>query len=603
MKLKKYLLAIATFLFGIIGSGVLFAAPSGFALDIEGRVSDEAGSPLAGAMVSVFGESLVNGPLITLTNQKGEFQVPGVRPGTYNLRAFVAGFMPSELAKVVIEEGLVSVKTILMSLTALGGENLFTATASKTNETGTLDEFRWLLAHGDRNILRDREWNVLDKAPLLQTSKDSFYDFNFGGEFGLTSSAYGEGYLEFPGSGSMLDAQVAYARLAIPTKNDGYWNVSAQLLESTLSSWAGRAEYVKNSVLGNKLATGVTYGNYIYGDIEGFRPPESKLISGESKGHASKEWFGTVYATANLLAGPVSIDGRFAYEHFGYLQKSGYTSPSLYVSYPVDDGRQTVVVAGVDYNILPPGGEDIGLLSQVALSDSYAGSLTTTVAPLKAESTSRVHIGLEREVNSDTRLTVRVFQEDSKDQLLKIYSKDKVNSLSAGYFRMANLGEIQMRGIGLKVSHALGLVNGSIGYTFGLGSMKSQEIANTSGFFLTEGPGSDQIHDLTTTLGTTIEKTRTRFQAVYRLVNHPSLNADLKGKPSERDSTPSQTDVRFNFQLFQVLPFVGWNGTSFELMLAVRNLFYEDIEGMSLIDEISVVDAPRRILGGVTVRF
>jgi hypothetical protein len=62
-------------------------------------------------------------------------------------------------------------------------------------------------------------------------------------------------------------------------------------------------------------------------------------------------------------------------------------------------------------------------------------------------------------------------------------------------------------------------------------------------------------------------------------------------------------DSRFSVQVFQLLPFVGWNGTQWELMVAVRNLFYDDIEKASILDELSVVDAPRRVLGGVTVRF
>jgi len=37
--------------------------------------------------------------------------------------------------------------------------------------------------------------------------------------------------------------------------------------------------------------------------------------------------------------------------------------------------------------------------------------------------------------------------------------------------------------------------------------------------------------------------------------------------------------------------------------VAVRNLFYENFESVSFLDEMAVIHAPRRILGGVTVRF
>ena len=56
-------------------------------------------------------------------------------------------------------------------------------------------------------------------------------------------------------------------------------------------------------------------------------------------------------------------------------------------------------------------------------------------------------------------------------------------------------------------------------------------------------------------------------------------------------------------QLSQGLPFLGaltradWN-----FLLAVRNLFYETSEG-ALIDELAVTNPPKRVLGGISVRF
>jgi hypothetical protein len=88
------------------------------------------------------------------------------------------------------------------------------------------------------------------------------------------------------------------------------------------------------------------------------------------------------------------------------------------------------------------------------------------------------------------------------------------------------------------------------------------------------------------------------LQAAYRLVYHPGLMPGVSRSPNR-----SNVDSRFSVQVFQLLPFVGWDGTQWELMVAVRNLFYDDIEQASILDELSVIDAPRRVLGGVTVRF
>ena len=48
---------------------------------------------------------------------------------------------------------------------------------------------------------------------------------------------------------------------------------------------------------------------------------------------------------------------------------------------------------------------------------------------------------------------------------------------------------------------------------------------------------------------------------------------------------------------------MGWNSTQWELMVAVRNLFYEDFENGTFLEEMAVIDSPARVLGGVTVQF
>ena len=144
----------------------------------------------------------------------------------------------------------------------------------------------------------------------------------------------------------------------------------------------------------------------------------------------------------------------------------------------------------------------------------------------------------------------------------------------------------------MAVSKRFGSVASSVGYRFGLARAMSSVAANGS-FEL----GSDEeIHDLTTSVETEIDCTRTRLLAVYRLIHQPSFF------PAESESGAS-LNSRFNVQVYQMLPFEGWNSTEFELMLAIRNLFYEDLENASFLDELAVIDSPRRVLGGVSVRF
>jgi hypothetical protein len=60
---------------------------------------------------------------------------------------------------------------------------------------------------------------------------------------------------------------------------------------------------------------------------------------------------------------------------------------------------------------------------------------------------------------------------------------------------------------------------------------------------------------------------------------------------------------RFAMQLNQSLPFLDFSGTQWEMLLAVRNVFREELVEASVYDELLVVRPPKHVVGGVTVRF
>ena len=56
-------------------------------------------------------------------------------------------------------------------------------------------------------------------------------------------------------------------------------------------------------------------------------------------------------------------------------------------------------------------------------------------------------------------------------------------------------------------------------------------------------------------------------------------------------------------QLTQALPFFGGAGGEREMLVAVRSLFRDELVDASVYDELLVVRPPKRVVGGVTVRF
>ncbi len=467
----------------LIGLGLLLAsqasaeAPARLGIELEGIVKDESGAPLVGAVVSVFGKNLAQGARIAVTDDSGQFQVDSVPPGMYRLRAYLSGFLPSALAQVVIEEGVERVGAVLMSLAALEGEDAPPEGSELTKRT--FSELNWLMAHGDRNVLKRDEW-ALPSALLESDESFSFRDPDVGlsGEFGVRAASYDQGLDEFPGNGAGLDGRLAYARLFIPTQDNGRWLVSAQVLESALSSWAGRAEYNTGDLNGHVLNAGVTYGNFLYGGLEEYRPPEAALTR-QPVGQRSAEWFGSVYAADTFAVGSTSVQAGVAYQYFGFLQESAYASPRIEIAHPIDSSGRTVVRGAVDYRVLAPGGEDIGLLSRVAYTDVY-GPSPSTRSTMRAERTARFQLGFEREFTGRTRVGVRMFQESANDQLVKLYAKDNAAWAGSGHFTVGNKGDFRTRGVGLSVSQSFGAMEGTVGYTFGMGRALSGLLAGGS---------------------------------------------------------------------------------------------------------------------------
>jgi hypothetical protein len=103
---------------------------------------------------------------------------------------------------------------------------------------------------------------------------------------------------------------------------------------------------------------------------------------------------------------------------------------------------------------------------------------------------------------------------------------------------------------------------------------------------------SETIRMVTASAQGIVPVTLTRMLVVYRISD---AFADAVTKPS--------TGARFDMQVNQALPFLNFASAQWEMLVAVRNMFREDLFDGSIYDELLVVRPPKRVLGGVTVRF
>jgi hypothetical protein len=105
----------------------------------------------------------------------------------------------------------------------------------------------------------------------------------------------------------------------------------------------------------------------------------------------------------------------------------------------------------------------------------------------------------------------------------------------------------------------------------------------------------ETIHDVTASLESLIAASATRVLVVYKL-----NTAYASVQEAEASSTAG---VRFDVQVNQPLPFLDFTSAQWEMLVAVSNLFKDALYENSVYDELLVVRPPKRILGGVTVRF
>jgi len=101
----------------------------------------------------------------------------------------------------------------------------------------------------------------------------------------------------------------------------------------------------------------------------------------------------------------------------------------------------------------------------------------------------------------------------------------------------------------------------------------------------------EDLSDVTTSVRAEIPQSATRLFVFYR-VNSGFVRLDEVGN-----------SARFDVQINQSLPFLNFNDAQWEMLLDVRNLFREPAADASVYDEVLVVHPPKRIVGGILVRF
>jgi hypothetical protein len=543
-----------------------------------GWVENTRGVPVAGAVVSLFGKGIRGGSLVTLTDSSGQFAMPSLPAGSYTLRAIGNGHEPAPARHVTVLPNQESLFTV--SLTPEGEQVLASGPSDDAPAAAVAPrEWRWLVRHRRRSVLDAQDHatvlpaEVASTSPIVPMPASPLADVIGTVEFLSAPMVLEEGT---PSSALDSAASLGAVRLKGHFAGGGTWSLGGLLAETGTTTWRMAAEFLIEPAEGHALEAGAGFGTR---DLRlGASEAETGGIDARSLGALFVR--DTWSVDENLTA---SLGARYSY--VGFVRDHNYVDP--YASVSLRSGRHTVLRGSVGVRTLAPGG-DLLTLSTVASSPALA--LAQLTEDTRVERVLRSEIAIDRNLGKSTTLGAHGFREGVRDQLLSIYD----GGAEAPTLRISNGGAMQARGVGVTLTQRFGsAVMGTVTYTIGQTRHDGTAVAE-----LWTAPAlyrSADFHDIVARLETMIDLTDTRLTAFYRW---NSLTPD-----DSPESHLAHQTTRFDVQLTQGLPFLhDLTRAEWEVLLSVRNLSYEDSEA-GILDELVVLRPPKRVMGGVAVRF
>jgi hypothetical protein len=470
----------------------------------------------------------------------------------------------------------------------------------------------WRLRHLRRGILKDA--TVTDElfAGLPKDEGGTFGSGGFSGAFRspahLATSFFADtafsGQVNLLTTGSFDSPQqlfsndsfsrgIAYLALGAPVGEHADWTVRAALTQGDLASWIVAGEYTTRAPARHRYDIGLSYSTQRY---EGGNFAALQSVTDGSRNAGALYGFDTFSITPRVT---LTYGGRYA--RYDYLDGQSLLSPRAAITVePVDHFRISTMLSR---RAVAPGAEEfmprmdagVWLPPQRTFSSMMAG------LPLQAERTNHMEVEVERDVASAT-VSLRAFRQHVADQLLTVFGMDLPDAPSAlGHYFVGNTGDVNALGLSAGVRAAFAhRVHGSVEYSVtSAQTLRSSE----SAYLLLLAPSAlrperERIHDISTSLETEVPETSTRVVVLYRMTS-----ANPRTAVTASTVAPMPIDSRFDVQVRQSLPFMDFSSAKWEMLVGVRNFFRDAAPDQSIYDELLVVHPPKRIVGGLTLKF
>jgi hypothetical protein len=306
-----------------------------------------------------------------------------------------------------------------------------------------------------------------------------------------------------------------------------------------------------------------------------------------------------MYAYDNWAINPVvSLNYGAKYARYDYLLQQSLLSPRASVTVtPTRDATFTLRATASRRAVAPGAEEFIPPSTGLWLPPERTFSPVSSRSGFTPERIDHVEFAAEREFFGEALIGVRVFRQQVDDQLVTLFGVAPPGTAAAslGHYYVGSAGDLDARGWGMSVSRSVSDgVRASVDYTridssWTRSSRDALALSQVAASVLRD---QEAIHDLTTSVESVVPVTDTRVFVIYK------INAGF----ADARSRGAGTGARFDVQLTQSLPF-AFASAQWEMLVAVRNMFREELLDASVYDELLVLRPPKRVVGGVTVRF
>ena len=614
---------------------------------IAGVVQDERGAPIPGAMVSALGAMTA----VAVTDRGGRFGLHTLSPGPYLVRAHVTGYVGSRGQIVEVRASARTASSIALRranaiattpatsaanvpvLTAGVGSPVEAVEAIEPQTAAVPDpaaappvadssassvdddhtETAWRLRHLRRGILKDI---TVPDALLAAGGNDApagtdvfepsagqsggsparlamnlFSGIPFTGQLNLlTTGSFGSPKQLF--ASDNFSSGITYFSLAAPVGGQADWSMRGALTQGDISSWFIAGAYATRLPARHRYDLGLSYSTQRY---DGGNPAALREVTDGSRNVGAVYGFDTFTLTPTVA---VTYGARFS--RYDYLAESMLLSPRVELTLsPGDHFRLNALASsralapGAE-EFLPPIDTGLWLPPQRTFSSILEGR------PLQPERTEHFAVEAEHDFGGST-VSLRAFRQRVDDQLVTMFGPgvDVVPAADVaqlGHYFVGNTGDVDAAGWGAAFRTTLvSRVHGSVEYSMTRARWTDTEDGT---YMLVVAPSVvrprlDRLQNLSTAIETDVPETSTRILVICRLTNAgPSFGTD---RPAY--------DSRFDVQVRQSLPFMDFSTARWEMLLAVRNTFREATDYSSVYDELLVVRPPKRVVGGLTLRF